>query len=421
MRVGRKGVEPSPAPFIPSTIGVAGGFSGNTVNAAYYNGKTYVGFCDNDGNARVCMYNHSTQKWSVSPAIVAGIGNDIHCTPSVVVRSSDHKIVIAVATHGTVPAIHMYVAISTNAEDISAWGTATDIQSSLGATMYTYANLFQLSGESGKLYLFYRDTQDTGTSGVLCYSTSTDGGATWAAQTVLYKNTGKQCYWAIGSDGTSRIDFLVSDGTANNADAASVYHFYYSGGSRFKSDGTLISASLPLTPSNITKVLDSTSGSSRIPYVIVTNGGNPVAVWATYDPAGSGANELYWYGSCSSGTWTVNQITDSGSHPDPNFSEGGLSIDQTTVARVFISKKTSSVWQMFKYETANSGMSWTNTQLTSDSSTSPTDVYNMRSTSPRDAVSTLTAIWCFGPHWATATQEPSGSQLRAYPNPVQPF
>lgn len=417
--VPRQTPVPSPNAWFPSGLGIAAGVAGNTAGSSYYNDKTYIGLVDGDGNARVASYTHSTKTWTLSPAIVTGLGIDTHAGPSVLVRSSDHKLLLAVASHD---GVHIYVAVSTNAEDVSAWGAASDISSTLGGTSYTYANLFQLSGESGKIYLFYRDEQDSVTSGVLCFSTSTNAGSTWAAQTVLYKNTNKQCYWAVSSDDTSRIDFVVSDGNVIDNAIGSVYHFYYSGGSRFKSDGTTISASLPLAPSNITKIYDgATNGYTRAPYDVVTNGGNPCAVWAVYDPAGSGSNEHYWYGSCSAGTWTVNEITNTGSTPDANFQEGGCAIDTTNASRVFVSKKTSSVWQMFKYETGNSGSTWTNTQLSSDSNGQPTDAYNLRPRSPRDAVSALSALWCFGPHWSFSSAEPPAAQLRAYPNPVGAF
>lgn len=409
---------PSPPSWFSDGLAIAAGWSGNTESAAYYNGTTYIAFVDGDGNARVASYEHSTDTWTLSP-VIASLSADVHATPSVLVRSSDHKLVVAAAQHnGAV----LYIAISTNAEDVSAWGAATNIAATLGGTAYTYANLFQLSGESGKIYLFYRD-RPSGVTGNLAYSTSTDGGTTWTAQTTVYSVSAKSSYWAVSSDDTNRIDIVTTDGSAESGDTASVYHFYYSGGNWFKSDGTQITASLPFGTTDITKIYDgATNGSARAPYDAATNGGNPVGVWAAYNSAGSGSNENYWYGSCSSGTWTVNQITDSGSTPDANFAEGGIAIDTTDTNRVFLSKKTSSVWQMYHYETANSGSSWASTQLTSDTAlTVASDVNNLRPRAPRNAVAALTAVWCLGPHWASGSAEPPATQIRGYPNPVAAF
>lgn len=376
-------------------------------NAAYYNGVTYIGYINGAGEARVSAYNHTTRALTTSPAIVTGLGADVHCSPSVLVRSSDHKIVVAVAPHNDA---HLYVAISSSAESVAAFAAATDINSTLGGTKYTYANLFQLSGESGKIYLFYRD-QLADTTNVLTYSTSTDGGSTWAAQTALYENSLKQSYWVVDSDSASRIDFLVSDGTAANGDTASLYHFYYDG-SRRKSDGTVISASLPLGPSNLTKIYDgATNGSVRVPYSVVT--GSPAGAWAAYDPAGSGSNEKYWYGIYTGGSWTVNSIVDSGTPPVTGFSEGGLAVDRISNSIVYVSRVTSSQWQIFRYSTANNGSSWSNTQLTSDAD------LNLRPVTPRDAVSGLRCLWCFGPHFLSAASvETFSSLIRTHPHPA---
>ncbi len=404
-------------PWFPTSLGVASGIPGNTVSGTYYNGKTYFAFCDGDGKARVAQFNHSTRAWTISPVIVSGaLQVDTHCGPSVLVRSSDHKIVLAVAPHDLA---HLYIAVSTNAEDITAWGSSTDIHSTLGGTSYTYANLFQLSGESGKIHLFYRDYVSGTSTGSLGHSTSTDGGATWAAQDVIYSVSGKASYWAISSDDTARIDIVTTDGSAGDGNVASVYHFYYTGGSYYKSAGTLITAGLPLGVASITKIYDSaTSGSARALYDTLTNGGNPVSVWASYNVAGSGSPSNYWYASCSSGVWTVNVIDSTGSVPDV-FAEGGVAIDATAPTRVFVSKKTSSVWQMFTYDTADAGATWTAVQKTTDSLLRPTDAYNLRPRSPRNAVSTLSGVWFFGPHFSIpggVGLEPPAAQIRGYPN-----
>ncbi len=402
--------------------GPAKGWAGfDEINSCvYYNGNTYFGFVDNAGGIHVGSYNHATKMVTLSPVIVTIIP-DVHCTPSVIVRQSDQKLVIACSPHDTVPAVHMYVAVSTNAEDVSAWGSATDIKTSLGGSSYTYPKLVQLSGESGKIYLFYRDEQSGGATAAIAYSTSTDGGATWAAQTTLYKNAGThQPYWGIESDDVSRIDFVTTDGSAAAGDAtASLYHFYYTGGSRYKSDGTLISASLPLAPSNLTMIYNGTNGGMRSPYSI-TVGPSPFATWATFDPAGSGSNELYWYGTCSSGgVWTVNEIVDTGAPPVTGFSEGGVYLDKIDQTIVYVSRKVSGFMQIYRYQTADSGATWTSTAITSDSNGQFGDSLNLRPISPRHAVADLRALWCFGPHYVDHdSYEASPALIRGYPNNV---
>lgn len=397
-----------------------GTFTENSSPACTYNGKTYVGYVDGDGNARVAQYDHSTHATSVSPAIVTGLPSNWHAGPAVLVRSSDHKIVIAAPSLST----HFYISISTNAEDVSAWGAATDIGSTLGGSTYVFANLFQLSGESGKIYLCYA-TQ--GATYECCYSTSTDGGVTWAGQTQIYSTgTSAKPEFAFSSDMNSRIDFLVADGQASADASASLYHFYYTGGNFFKSNGSSVSGSAPYAPSGITKIFDgATNGLVRNPLTIVTNGGNPVATWAAFNTGGSGFNENYWYGTCSSGTWTVNKIDDTGALIEvPGLAEGGASVDPTDTTVVYVSKKTSGRWQMFKYETANGGTTWTPTQLTFDTS-DPSLGGDMKPIYPVNAVSTLRCLWLSGPYGPQSlggtTNIGATCKIRGYPNPQGPF
>lgn len=414
LRVSRRVPLPSPSSWVQLQQMPGGSWPSIITPASYYNGHTYFGYIDGgDGSVRVASFNHATHAIVTSPAIVSGFAIDLHSAPSVLVRSSDHKIVIAVAAHDSA---NLYIAVSTNAEDVTAWGTATDISGSLGASEFTYANLFQLSGESGKIYLFYRNQPST--TAILAMATSTDGGATWTAQTSLYENSTKGVYWSIGSDDTSRIDFVSTDGYAPSGDTASVYHFYYSGGSYFKSDGTLITASLPLAPSNLTKIYDGTTNGNATAVLAVVGGSSPVAVWEAANTAGySGHPENYWYAAYSGGAWNVHKVDDAGAAPNGGLSSGGLTIDRTNISRLFVSRSPSSNYQMYLYETSDGGATWTPTALTADSG----DTQNFHPISPRNAASGLSAIWCSG----MARPEPANggfaAQMRAYPNPVQAF
>ncbi len=392
------------------------GFDGQRT-VVTHNGKTYLGVIDGDANVRVISYDHQTRAVVVSPAIVNLIP-DVHATPSILVRSSDQKLVVAVASHDFA---HLYRAISTNAEDVSAWGSATDIASSLGGTAYAYANLVQLSGESGKVYLFYRDLVST--TGRLAYSTSTDGGSTWSSQTVLWSVSSNVSYWGISSDDTSRIDIIITDGNAPDGATASLYHFYYSGGSFFKSDGTLISAGLPLGAANVTKIYDgATNGSVHFP-LSSKYGPSPVAAWVAYDTAGAGSNEHYWYGTCDpGGTWTTNTIIDSGSPPPTGgYPVGGAAVDEIDHTLVYVSREISNVWQLCFCVTGDGGATWTTTQVTSDAGLT-TDVLNLAPVAPKNAVAALRCAWLFGPHFvedSTGTPfERSSAQMRCYPNPI---
>lgn len=391
----------------------AAGWTSNTLRGMYYNGNTYFGFIDLDGNVRVSSYNHTTHAVATSPVILSYSSDiDHHGSPAVIVRNSDHKLVVASADHSSTS---LSIAISTNAEDVSAWGAATNIDSTLGGTQYTYCNLFQLSGESNKLYLFYRDYDGVST-GTLAYSTSTDGGATWAAQTVLFSVSTKVVYSAIGSDDTSRIDLLVTDGDAQDGNTASLYHFYYAGSGTFKkSDGTTISVSKPYGTSDVTKVHDgATLGSiGTTPTAIVTNGGNPIGCWPAYNTAGAGSNANNFYGTCSAGTWTVNTIADSGLPPADPYYNQGPTLDRIDPTIVYLSRYVSGVWQIVKYQTANGGTSWSSTQLTTDTGVEG----NINPASIANSNSGMRVMWMYGQLFATIANPTFSASIRGYPAP----
>lgn len=379
-------------------------------NAFYYNGNTYFAYIDSSGNAKVSKFNHSTRAVTTSPAVISsGLTADIHCSPSILVRQSDHKLVLAAAPHNDA---HMYVAISSNAEDISSWGAPTDIATTLTGTKYTYANLFQLSGESGKIYMFFRDERDGGTTAALCYSTSTDGGATWTAETTLYYTTGKQSYWVVGSDFTSRIDFAVSNGNASDGDTSSLYHFYYDGAFR-NSGGTSIGSPAFTSISSFTKIYDgAANGYVRVPYSIIP-GASPVVGISALDPAGSGQPEKYWYATYSGGVWTANLIDSSGSIPVSGFSEGGVAIDRTNSNVVYVSKSDGTTWKVYQYQTSNAGATWSTLALGNDGDGTN---LNLRPVTPKNAASGLLMLWCFGPHGLVGGLEEAADQIRGYPS-----
>lgn len=395
-----------------------GGWTANTSNSVYYNGNTYFGYIDPNGNVRVSSYNHAGGTVTTSPAIKSGLSWDKHNMPSVLVRSSDHKLLVAFSQHD---GANLYISVSTNAEDVSSWGAATDIDASLGGASYTYCSLFQLSGESGKIYLFYRDGSSS--AATLCYSTSTDAGATWSAQTSLYSVSLKGSYWAIDSDDTGRIDIVTSDGTAKNGDTASMYHFYYSSSAFHKSDGTTIAATKPYGTADVTKFFDgATNGSVRAPLATVTSGSDVYSVWAAYDTSGSSANSHYWWAHWNGTSWANHTVTDTGSAGSDYVGEGGIALDRAAPAtRVYISKRdTSKVWQLHSYTSPDSGATWAEeAQITNDTGFAGDGVGSIHPIIPRSANSGLRCIFLTGSYSndagsASSNFWPFSNKIRGY-------
>lgn len=411
LKVSRKVPRPSPPQWARLHDGPSMWVTGPTPGSAVtYNGVTYIGFVDLDGHIRVAAYNHATHATTVSPTLATAAA-DAHCTPTVVVRNSDQKIVVAATGHNIA---HMYIAVSTNAEDVSAFGATADIISSIGGTSLTYAQIIQLSGESNKLYLFWRE--GGATNAALYYSTSTDGGSTWAARTLLYSNTGKGSYWSIDSDNTGRIDIVTTDGTADHADTASVYHFYYDGAWR-KSDGTSM-GSPPFTPSSLTLISDgSVDGSANYAQQIIS--GSPlVACWGAYDSGGGGNPENYWYATYSSG-WSKHVIATSNRAANAGGA-GGFAVDAMSTSRAYLTRIVDGVWQLLVYETGDGGATWTETAQLTDEATGE---WNVGPLCPRGAAAAMRCVWLFGPPMqeTPAGLDQVGGIIRGYPNPIHVF
>lgn len=392
-----------PPPLWPQMVPGACVFVGAQVtqNTAYYNGNTYVGLIDGSGNVRVASINNTTAAVTIGPTI-RNLVPDQHSAPGVLVRSSDGRIVVAFADVAVTSGVHIYAAISTNPEDVTAWPAATDISGTLGIAPYTYCNHQQLSGEAGKIYLFVSSGFPPGTQS-WWFATSTDGGVTLSAPTELWVAAGKTSYVAVASDDTQRIDFACSDGSAVNGQTGSLYHFYYDGAFR-QTDGTPMGAP-PFGPANATKVYDGpTNGNMRVAYMVTKTG--PTIVFATCDLTSPlTAPITYRYALWTGSAWAVNAIVDDGAVPNPNTWEYGITLDPNDNATVILGR----AGDLFRYATPDGGVTWAATQQTTDGQYGP----YLRPMAVRNAAPHVRAICSFGP-WPPENTQSIGAQILRY-------
>lgn len=356
------------ATLTPSTLAATGTGGGWTSiggpRAVTLGSYTYIGKVDLSGNVvvDVVLSGAITATRTIHASLEA---SDLHDAPALLVRSSDHRLVSAYSKHvGTT----IYVRISANSLDSDptisgGWGTEQDLDSTLGGTHYTYTALVQLNDEaSDPIYLFYRDQEDSDNTGILTYTKSTDGGATWAAQTQLAKYSMHTIYWAVHSDDSARIDIGLSSAHPTAETNASVYHLYYTGGSWYTSDGVAISGAKPYAMSSLTQIYDGTTLNGAIGSIGVDSSGHPELTYGIITAgAVTSANWAYWTGSA----WTTHQIV--------TTSDSGLLltdaiVDETSPTTVYMSRLSSGVYEMFRYWTPDLGFSWLETQLTSGSS-----------------------------------------------------
>lgn len=324
------------------------------------NGYTY--FADVNGSTgvlEVAGIADATGTPISAITVHAAITSDTHDAPSLLIRASDHKLMVWYSGHNGAT---MYQRVSVNSLDSDptlsgGFASETSLDATFGGTAYTYPFAGQLN--NGSLWLGFRDE---GAETYLCLAESTDNGATWSAETKLVSMTGVITYWMVHF-GTDRIDIAVSGGNGITGTHVSMYHAYQQGGGAFKSSaGVDIGATQPWDPSAATLVHDGSSYPNAWPSgMSLDAGGAPVILYETVDTA-NGNNYVVKYARFASGSWTAHTVT--------SFSDSGMSLiahsafDEDNPDTVWTVEPVSGLWQLFRHTTSDLGVTWTSEQLT---------------------------------------------------------
>lgn len=376
-----------------------GANSSNSPRAVSYNGWTYIGFIHSSGAIRVTPIEESTLTVGSSITLHT-YSPDVHDAPALLVRSSDHKLVVIYSGHN---ASEIYQRISTTSLDTDpdlsdGFAAEAGLHSQLGSwATYTYPSLVQLTDETNDpIYLFWRERHTTDR---LRYSSSTDGGATWAPSVSLAGATTagtSKTYWYIGSNGTDRFDVFFCD--YSDGSDGEMRHFYYTGGNFKTSDGTTIISAADLEASagadslrksDMTLVLDNSDGPIERCAGAAWDGTAPMGLaWQRHDST----NRVV---SCRwrSGAWQCDTVVeDVGGFLGGVFmydSRACCPFDDTDT--VYVPKLDGAAWEMFRYTTANDGSTWTPEQLTTGSAFD-----NFFPTPPWNASTEIACVWEYG-------------------------
>jgi len=235
---------------------------------------------------------------------------DDHNEASFIVRNSDNKYVAAFTDHN-VPRLKFR--ISSNAYDISAWGsvitlTSTQVGNSDGA--FTYPQIRQKS--DGTLYCFFRDVDPVTFNG-WAYIKSTDGGATWGNYLKFTGATGSggiNMTYAITAQDGDNIHFIQSD-NGQSLVGNVIVHFYFNMTTEtfHKTDGTDITSLIPITSTEPSVIASIASPQSAwIDDLIIDGSGNPRVVYCYY-PGSVAGDELQvkklMYSEWNGSAWTT--------------------------------------------------------------------------------------------------------------------
>lgn len=345
------------------------------IYSSTYN-KTYFGAVAAGGTVWVMSYNHSDGTHTPF-CIRRSFEYDGHAAPSILIRN-DGRLMVFYSKH-----IENYIfyRISINPGDISSFGPEHSLDMGAGVT---YTRPIQLSGESNKIYLFFRGLSTNSWS----YITSTDGGDTWSSiQTLFTIVDQNNQYLVVTSNGVDRIDFGHCGHPA--LEVTSHYHFYYYNGNFYKSDGTLIETALPLSRSDMTLVYDATEGGHYTgwTYDIAIAASVPYIVFScTVDIS----DHRYMYAKWNGSAWVHYEITTAGGEPSEGAT-GAICLDPTDPNTVYLSKEVNGIWEIQKGVTSDGGASWDFTSITSGSAED-----NLMPVVPIGRHNDLPVLWVYG-------------------------
>lgn len=387
--------------------GVWHGNCGGTPSAIHYAGtynKTYWSFIRQDGGVVVKSYDHNSGE--VDEYIVATLlhASD-HLNPSLLIRSDGKVIVFYSWPNSDASQVdYIYCKISTNAEDISSWGSQITVtyQSNHEAVFHTVCSL---SGESNKIYCFFREQQLNYAS--ISYVTSTDNGSTWSSSQRLLQGISGQSWVYLRLDNDANTIYFAVSWHPYHV-TSSIYAFYYENGYLYEPDGTQICAfpsGLPIDQDDLTGtcvVYDATEGGHYKAWIweIALHNGTPYIVFDTF--AVEWTDHRYNYARWTGSAWDEHEITHGGGYISEDISQdpgcvtysGGITIDQENPNIVYISTNYNlSQFEIKKGITSDGGASWNWTDITSGSSYKncrPKVVYNHTSDFP--------ILWLCGPY-----------------------
>jgi hypothetical protein len=228
-----------------------------------YNNKTYVCYYANDLKSYVRYFDNTSKVWSSPTELisswgdapdVAGTQADDHSDPTVIVlqrQTGDNavhngKVLIVDAEHN----VRAKSWRSTNAEDISSFEAAVDLET----TGASYAYVLELS--NGTIFYSNRifNAPSTGHHGVY-YRTSTTAGASYSSRSLLFDGGDAHSYvmYDINSDGSVlHAMFNIANHNEPSVGYSRYKNIYYAkyvvaDNKWYKADGTEITLPMDLT------------------------------------------------------------------------------------------------------------------------------------------------------------------------------
>lgn len=348
--------------------------------AVYHSGsnKTFFGNVYGPNNANYSQYifqlDHATGVVT-NFRLGSQVQKDDHNEPSILIRASDSRL-IAVYTEHSASVIRYR--ISTNPLDISSWGAEQTVDPNPGTTLYTYPSIFQVT--NGDIYVFFRDAGVSGgATSNWSYMKSTNGGTSFGSAVVYSDYT----YSNAAQDPTdaNKIHFIVTEhpGDGDFPNTVGTFYFDASGATFHKTDGTNITAGIPLDATEVT-ILQSNNSPVQcwVEDIIVDATGKPRALFFLIPDETTSLTKDEYYTEWNGSAWTTPyKLHTASTHYMETDIPSALDIDSKWYAplgsfdrgnpdRIFSSKEVSGVCEIHKL-TRVSASNFTSEQLTFNS------------------------------------------------------
>ncbi len=341
--------------------------------AVHYNGsydRTYVSSVSSEGDIVVTSYDNKSGGIN-NHIVVSKFQGDDHDVPSLLFLP-DGRLMIFFTRHNG----DFSYTSTTKPEDISEWHEVKKLDM---GKMLCYSNPVMLTEEDNRIYVFFRGGYNWKPS----FITSDDLGKTWSEPKVMVGKPGEdkynRPYTKVISDGTKRIWFAITDGHPRDEPMNSIYVMYFEGGKFFQVDGSEIGSidNLPIDQNSLKKAYDGIEPKVRswIWDIALDNQGYPVIVYTLLKEE---SVHKYYYGKWNGTEWESHFISNGGQdfprrdykkedrNPEPHYS-GGIILDHENTNIVYLSKPVKDVFEIFKYQTNDSGKDWSVTNITAKS------------------------------------------------------
>ncbi len=342
--------------------------------------RTYFAWLDNDGRQCVSFFDHD--KKEIQTQYLRTVGDDDHSAPSILIRNDEHLVVFLPKGRGHSEGIDCV--ISTNPEDISAFGSAIEVDESNGAYPRPYQNG---SGQIGVIYRYAGRGEYV--------IKSDDDGETWGTpQNLVDFGSNKSVYGALYQeiDNADMLHYacIYWDGVQQDRFGLWYMRSIDGGANWCKIDGTSIS--LPVSPSEMDLVWstqtirlhDVVADKNHAPHILVCQ---PIHRQQT--------NRIHRI-KYESGSWVREQITPSDvfyynpTAPLVNTYTAGGCIDPKNPDIVVVAAESGLNVDMQKWQRING--SWSKvTDITKD-----TPNWCIRPHYPRNYNIEFELHWCYG-------------------------